>query len=105
MRISEINTGVIFQELHIMEDDVDEAELRYLDALKTAAISYVTGYTGLCESELDSYEDITIAALVLISDMYDNRQMYVDKNYSNRVIETILNMHRINLVPGGAYGG
>ena len=42
MRISEINTGVICQELHIMEDDVDEAELRYLDALKTAAISYVT---------------------------------------------------------------
>ena len=42
---------------------------------------------------------ITIALLVLVGDMYDNRQMYVDKANINRTADTILGMHSVNLIP------
>ena len=56
------------------------------------------GYTGLNEAAIDTHEDITIAVLVLVSDMYDNRQMTVDKNNVNRVVDTILGMYCVNLL-------
>ena len=100
MKISEIDSQILCQHVRILEEDMDNLERKLLEALKTDAVSYVAGYTGIPEEELDEYEDITIAVLVLVSDMYDNRQMYVDKNYSNKVVETILNLYRRNLIPG-----
>ena len=44
------------------------------------------------------HEDLAIAALVLCQDMYDNRSVYVDKNTTNKVVETILGMHCVNLL-------
>lgn len=68
-------------------------------AMKVAAINYCIGYTGLSVDGLDEHEDITIAVLTLISDMWDNRSMTVDRANVNRVIDTILGMHCVNLVP------
>lgn len=67
--------------------------------MKVAAVNYCIGYTGLSVDELDEHEDITIAVLTLISDMWDNRSMTVDRANVNRVIDTILGMHCVNLVP------
>ena len=67
--------------------------------MKTAAIAYCTGYTGLTEKGLDEHEDISIAVLVLISDMWDNRSMTVDRSNINRTINDILGMHSVNLLP------
>jgi len=36
--------------------------------------------------------------MILCQDMYDNRSMYVDKNNLNKVVETILGMHSVNLL-------
>jgi hypothetical protein len=47
---------------------------------------------------IDAFEDFVIAVYVLCQDMYDNRSMYVDKTSMNRVVETILGMHSINLL-------
>ena len=69
-----------------------------MEILKKAAIEYTKSYTGLSDAELEEHEDITIAVLVLISDMYDNRQMYVDRNNTNRVVDTILGMYSKNLL-------
>ena len=66
--------------------------------MKAAAIAFVKGFTGLSEEELDQHEDITIAVLMLIADMYDNRQIQVDKNTINRTADTILGMHSVNLL-------
>lgn len=74
------------------EDDVE------IEMLKKAAIEFVKSYTGLKEPELDAHEDITIAVLMLIADMYDNRQMQIEKNSMNRTAETILGMHSVNLL-------
>lgn len=86
-------------------EDVTESERVSLDALKTAAVSYVMSYTGLSLEEIDNHEDISIAVLTLIADMYDNRAMTVDKKEVNRTAEIILSMHSKNLLPGGGQDG
>ena len=99
MKVSEIALSDICLQIRETEEDLDEAEKKYILALQSAAVSYAVGYTGLSKAQLDEHEDITLAVMVLISDMYDNRQMYVDKNNVNRVVETILGMYCVNLLP------
>ena len=99
MKISELNQSVICDYCRIIEEDLTTVEAETLNALKSAAVKYCVDYTGLTEGELDEHEDITIAALTLIGDMYDNRQRYVDKSHVNRTTETILSLHSYNLIP------
>lgn len=105
MKVSELTIPIIANYCRIMDDDVSDSENLSLEAMKIAAISYARSYTGLSDSEMESHEDITIAILTLIADMYDNRSMIVDKNNVNRTAEVILSMHAKNLLPGGASDG
>lgn len=98
MKTSEITLKDICEQIREEEAYLTEDDRSYLDVLKKAAIEYVKSYTGLDDAGIEEHEDITIAVLVLISDMYDNRQMYVDKSNVNRVVETILGMYCINLL-------
>ena len=61
-------------------DDEDEVDITY-------------------EYGLDAFEDFYICVMVLCQDMYDNRAMYVDKTNLNKVVSSILDMHRTNLLP------
>ena len=90
MKVSELTESVIANYCRIMEEDVTDSERVSLEALKTAAVSYVMSYTGLSLEEIDNHEDISIAVLTLIADMYDNRAMTVDKKEVNRTAEIIL---------------
>ncbi len=47
---------------------------------------------------MDAFEDFTLAVYALCSDMYDNRQMAVENDRVNRVVQSILDMHRVNLL-------
>lgn len=105
MKVSELTMPIIANYCRIMDDDVTDSENLSLEAMKIAAISYARSYTGLSDSEMERHEDITIAILTLIADMYDNRSMIVDKNNVNRTAEVILSMHAKNLLPGGASDG
>lgn len=98
MKVSEITIRDICQQIREDELYLTEDDRRYLNNLQVAAVEYVKGYTGLNAEEIETHEDITIAVLVLISDMYDNRQMYVDKSNANRVADTILGMYCNNLL-------
>lgn len=74
-----------------------------LQTMLDAAKAYISSYTGIPETategtKLDDYPDFVIAVYVLCQDMHDNRSMYVDKNNVNRVVETILGMHCVNLL-------
>lgn len=51
------------------EEEEDEIFTLILPACK----AYISGQTGLTEEEMDAYEDLTIALLILASDFYDNR--------------------------------
>lgn len=98
MKVSEITTADICRQIREEEEYLTKEDKMHLETLKDAAVEYVKSYTGLTAKEIEQHEDITIAVLVLISDMYDNRQMYVDKNNSNKVVDTILGMYCVNLL-------
>lgn len=98
MKVSEITFSDICRQIREEEAYVTEESRKHLSILQKAAVDYVKGYTGLDEAAIDTHEDITIAVLILISDMYDNRQMTVDKNNVNRVVDTILGMYCVNLL-------
>lgn len=105
MKVSELTIPIIANYCRIMDDDVSDSENLSLEAMKIAAISYARSYSGLSDLEMERHEDITIAILTLIADMYDNRSMIVDKNNVNRTADVILSMHAKNLLPGGTSDG
>lgn len=94
MKVSEITPEAVNSYLRL-DDDADDG---LASVMLPAAVAYVKGYTGLDAAALDEHEDISLAVLVLCSDMYDNRQMVVDNDKVNRVIQSILDMHRVNLL-------
>lgn len=69
-----------------------------MSAVRKAAESYILNYTGLTKEQADEKEDLYIAYMVLCQDMFDNRAMYVDKNNVNKVVDSILGMHSVNLI-------
>lgn len=93
MKVSEVQPVDLAEFLRL--DDYREDEMqRILDSAK----GYIRSYTGLTDEEIDTHADFLTALLVLCQDMNDNRSMYVDKSNVNRVVESILNMHRVNLL-------
>ncbi len=93
MKVSEVQPVDLAEFLRL--DDYREDEMqRILDSAK----GYIRSYTGLTDEEIDTHADFLAAFLVLCQDMNDNRSMYVDKSNVNRVVESILNMHRVNLL-------
>lgn len=83
---------------YIRLTDPDASDLNTLNTLLTVAKVYVAEYTGRTIQELDDYRDIIIAILVLVQDMFDNRTLYVDTNNANKVVESILGLHSVNLL-------
>lgn len=94
MKVSEITTEHVAEYLRI--DEENESEKLY--PILTAAKSYISNYTGIPLEELDNYEEFYTAVMVLCQDMYDNRSYYVERNYVNKTVSAILDMHRRNLV-------
>lgn len=78
--------------------DYTEDDLQTLNNLLNVAITFISNYTGKAQTELDNYQDFVIVVFILVQDMYDNRTLYVDKNNLNKVVETILGMHSVNLL-------
>lgn len=93
MKVSEVTPADLAEFLRLDEYQEDEMQ-RILDSAK----GYIRDYTGLTDEEIDTHADFLTALLVLCQDMYDNRAMYVEKSNVNWVVESILNMHRVNLL-------
>lgn len=95
MRLSSITDHDVAEFLRLEPGTYDENMMR---AARKAAESYILNYTGLTKEQADEKEDLYIAYMVLCQDMFDNRSMYVDKNNVNKVVESILGMHSVNLL-------
>ncbi len=93
MKISEMQEVQVADYLRL--DDYREEEIK---RLMDTAKAFIRSYTGLTDEEIDTHEDFYIVVLVLCQDMHDNRCMYVDKGNLNKVVETILGMHCVNLL-------
>ena len=97
MKISEITTQDLVDYLRI--DDPNEIEEAEIERMKESAISFITGYTGLSEAEIDDFDDLSQALFVLVADMFDNRNMQTDKAVNvNKMVDRILGMHSVNLL-------
>lgn len=95
-KVSEITFEDVADYLRISDFASDEQNT--LNNLLNVAKSYISQYTGRSYEELDNYPDFVIVVLILCQDMYDNRTLYVDSDNLNRVVETILGMHSVNLL-------
>ncbi len=95
-KISDVTYSDVADYIHVY--DLTDDEINTLNTLITVAKSYIQQYTGRTETEIDGYSDLVIVLLILIQDMWDNRTLYVDKSNLNNVVESILNLHSVNLL-------
>ena len=95
-KVSEITAQALAEYLRLVDPTQDD--LNTLNSLLTVAKVYVGEYTGRQIAELDDYRDIVIVVMILVQDMWDNRTLYVDTNNANKVVESILNLHSVNLL-------
>jgi len=98
LKVSEIATSDVIRYIREEPDNLTEQEIQDINNYLVTAKKFIKSYTGLIEEKIDEHEDFYIVAMVLCQDMYDNRTMYVDKNNLNKVVDTILGMHAVNLL-------
>lgn len=98
MKVSEITVNDIIRYLREEPEDLTAEEIQDIENYLVTSKKFIKSYTGLTEEEIDTHEDFYIVAMVLCQDMYDNRSYYVDKSNLNKVVETILGMHSVNLL-------
>ena len=96
-KVSEIEAYDVWEYLNPAED-LDQNTEQLLTNLLGIAKAFISSYTGRKQEELDDFQDFVIVALVLCQDMYDNRTLYVDKGNLNKVVESILGLHSVNLL-------
>lgn len=96
-KVSEVTAADLAEYLRVCE--VAPSDEGFLDTIIGAAKSYMCKYTGLAAEQLDESSDLVIALLVLCQDMYDNRALYVDSTNVNLAVQSILDMHSVNLLP------
>lgn len=94
--VSQITAADVADYLRIGE--VTTSDTNTLNTLLTVAKAYIVQYTGRTLEELDTLQDIIIVVLILCQDMYDNRTLYVDNANMNKVVESILDLHSVNLL-------
>lgn len=98
MKVSEIEVNDVIRYIKEEPSNLTEKEIQDINNNLTSAKSFIKSYTGLKDEDVDKHEDFYIVVMVLCQDMYDNRTMYADNKNLNRVVETILGMHCVNLV-------
>lgn len=81
---------------YIRLDEISEDDINTLNNLIDVAKTFISNYTG--RTDLDVFQDFVIVVFVLVQDMWDNRTLYVDKTNLNKVVESILGMHSVNLL-------
>jgi len=94
MKISEIALQTIKDSVGISDEYSDTL----IGIYKDSALAFIKGYTGLTAEEIDTHDDLTIAFLCLIGDMFENRSMTVEKDKLNPTVSQILAMYAVNYV-------
>lgn len=96
-KVSEVTSADLAEFLRVGE--VTPSEDEFLKTIIGAATAYMSKYTGLTTAQLDGSQDFVFVLLVLCQDMYDNRALYVDSANVNLAVQSILDMHSVNLLP------
>ena len=98
MKVSEISLETVKDYCGISDDDSDGI----IAVLKGAAMAFIREYTGMTNEEIDEAEDMEYAYMVLINDMFTNREYNSAQarksTMLNPCVKTILEMHCKNQV-------
>lgn len=92
MKVSEVTVEAAKEYCGISGNESDSLIMVYIAAAK----AFIVGYTGLTAAQTDEHEDITIACLCLVNDMFTQRGYAVDKTNLNPIVSQILGMHSVN---------
>ena len=95
-KVSDITATDLAEYLRLVDPCV--SDYTTLSSMQGVAETYISQYTGKTIEQLDNYQDIVIAVMVLVQDMWDNRSLYVDDSNVNKVVESILGLHSGNLL-------
>ena len=95
-KVSDITATNLAEYMRLVDPTVED--LNTVSSMQGVAEAYITQYTGKTLEELDDYQDMVIAVMVLVQDMWDNRSLYVEESNVNKVVESILNLHSGNLL-------
>ena len=95
-KVSEITYEDVAEYIRLNEVTADD--INTLNNLINTSKNFICNYTGRTIEELDDFGDFIIVGLILCQDMWDNRALYIDKKDLNKVVETILGMHSVNLL-------
>ena len=94
-KVSDITASDVWDYLR-PSDSLDTDNANFINTAISIAKEFIRKYTG--QTDLDKFHDFVIVVFVLVQDMYDNRTLYVDKTNLNRVVESILFIHSVNLL-------
>lgn len=94
-KVSDITASDVWEYLNPSEE-MDSGSETTINNLIGIATTFIKNWTGL--EDLDTCQDFVIVVLVLCQDMWDNRTLYVDKSNMNKVVESILGLHQVNLL-------
>lgn len=94
MKISEITPEIVKDYCGISDDDSD---VIIKNVLMPSARAFIRGYTGLSDSEIDRHDDLATAFMVLVSDMYTQRDYTLSfQKQVNPCVSAILGMYAVN---------
>lgn len=94
-KVSEITAADLAEYMRL--DDYSD-DVNTLNNMLSVAKSFICQWTGQKAEDLDDFNDFVIVVFVLVQDMWDNRTLYIDKTGLNKVVESILGLHQVNLL-------
>ena len=111
-KVSDLTPEYLADYLHI--DVASDAQTKELATMLNSAKSYLSSYTGLpitaptddpdttadesAVTTLDSKPEFVTAVCVLVQNNYDNRTFYVDRGEVEKVVDSIMGLHGVNLL-------
>ena len=93
IKINEVTTDLLINYCNAYSEDST-----LLEIFRDASISHIKSYTGLTIEEINTMDDLTVALLVLVNGMFDNRSVEADKGKINLILDSILGLHSKNLL-------
>lgn len=94
MKISEV-TITDLKEYANIDHDYDD---KIFSNILLSSKAYIKSYTGLNQEQIDEKEELTMALMILCNEMYENRIYTVENDKVNKIVNSILDMHSINLL-------
>jgi len=98
MKVRDITVKELAEYLRLEFSELTAEETSQLETLLNISINYIKNYTGLTMDEVDEKDEFVIVVYILVQDMYDNRKLYIEKGNLNKVVDSILGMHSVNLL-------